>query len=288
MAEDLLYSVRMKASKGDPHELGGIHVSGAENLVYADKIQEVTNSMIVRAMTHVNGSPDFININIELVSRDINKIKKTSALPLTTINLRNQDESRKFLLNMLNFAGINTKIAEKAISILSNGAAPDGKNMHGAIIMNIITGERYEPDKYHGVRVYKTDMTEDARNEFKKKLMILDLDQYSVRIEESLVSATKVIRTKGTVAEFCWPDESVYTLGYLASEKLGYVRVPNIKPEGLEKGGRIIFVNDINIEDYIRDLEEHAMLVTRITDVNPMITPEEYYFHLNSPFPTLI
>lgn len=272
-----LYCVRMRASKGGPHEAGGTHVSGAERIIHADKILEVANLMIVRAMTHENGPPDFVNINIELLSKSIDTIKTTSALPVTTVNIENQEDARDFLLKLLELIGVSAEAANKARVLLTKGTAPDGGNMRGAVIMDAITGERLEPDQYRGVRVSRMDMTEEAEEEFKEKLREQKLDRNSVRIREALVLATKVVRTKGTIAELSWSDDTGYTTGYVASEKLGYIRIPHIKSKGSEKGGRIFFVEDINVEEYIKELEEQPMLVTRITEVNPTVNRDEYF-----------
>lgn len=271
-----LYCVRMRASKGGPHESGGTHVSGAERIIHADKILEVANLMIVRAMTHENGPPDFVNINIELLSESINTIKKTSALPVTTVNIENQKDARDFLLKLLELIGVSAEAANKATPLLTKGTAPDGGNMRGAVIMDVITGERLEPDQYRGVRMSRMDMTEEAEEEFDEKLREQNLDHNNVRIREALVLATKVVRTKGTIAELSWSDDPGYTTGYVASEKLGYIRIPHIKPKGSEKGGRIFFVEDINAEEYTKELEEQPMLVTRITEVNPTVNRDEY------------
>ena len=276
MDEYSLYCVRMRASKGSPHELGGTHVSGAERIIRADKILEVANLMMVRAMTHENGPPGFVNINIELLSKSIGTIKKTSALPVTTVNIENQEDARDFLLKLLELIGVSAEAANKATPLLTKGTAPDGGNMRGAVIMDVITGERLEPDQYRGVRVSRMDMVEEAEEEFNEKLREQNLDHNNVRIREALVLATKVVRAKGTVAELSWSDDPGYTTGYVASEKLGYVRIPHIKPKGSEKGGRIFFVENINVEEYIKELEEQPMLVTRITEVNPTVNRDEY------------
>ena len=276
MDKYLLYCVRMRASKGGPHESGGTHVSGAERIIRADKILEVANLMIVRAMTHESGPPDFVNINIELLSKSIDTIKKTSALPVTTVNIENQEDARDFLLKLLELIGVSTEAANKAMPLLTKGTAPDGGNMRAAVIMDVITGERLEPDKYRGVRVSRMDMTEEAEEEFKEKLRKQNLDHNNMRIREALVLATKVVRTKGTIAELSWSDDPGYITGYVASEKLGYIRIPHIKPKGSEKGGRIFFVEDINAEEYIKELEEQPMLVTKITEVNPTVNRDEY------------
>lgn len=276
MDEYLLYCVRMRASKGGPHEAGGTHVSGAERIIRADKILKVANLMIVRAMSHENGPPDFVNINIELLSDDINTIEKTSALPVTTVNIENQEETRDFLLKLLELIDVSAEAANKAMPLLTKGTAPDGGNMRGAVIMDVITGERLEPDQYRGVRVSRMDMTEEAEEEFNEKLREQNLIRNSVRIREALILATKVVRTKGTVAELSWSDDPGYTTGYVASEKLGYIRIPHIKPKGSEKGGRIFFVEDINVEEYLKELEEQPMLVAEITEVNPTVNRDEY------------
>lgn len=277
MSKELLYSISMKASKEAPHEFGVTHVSGAENLVQENKIYKVINSMIVRAMTHENGIPDFININIEKISNNINQIKTISSLPLITVGSNSHEESKVFCFKLLEYTGIKPDIAEKGLSLLTSGASPERKNMHGAIIMNASTGERYEPDNYKGVRVSKVDMTEEAKNELMFNLRMQNLGQYSRRIGESLVSASKVVSITGTIADLCLPDEPNYSLGYIASEKLGYIRIPHMKTNGLGRGGRVIFVKNININEYINELKEQPVLINRIIKMNFIINQEEYF-----------
>jgi len=80
------------------------------------------------------------------------------------------------------------------------------------------------------------------------------------------VLASKVASVKGTIAELCWSDDPFYTTGYVASKKLGYVRIPHLKKEGDYHGGRVFFVdfvNTVEINDYIEEIEKTPVLVTK-------------------------
>ena len=86
--------------------------------------------------------------------------------------------------------------------------------------------------------------------------------------------ASKVASVKGTIAELCWSDDPFYTTGYVASKKLGYVRIPHLKYEGDYRGGRVFFVYNVNIIDYIEEIEKTPVLITKfdglreISDLN--------------------
>ncbi len=60
MAE--LYSVRMRAARGGPHEKGGHHISGAERIVKLEEVGAMVQSLADRALHHSKGTADFINI----------------------------------------------------------------------------------------------------------------------------------------------------------------------------------------------------------------------------------
>ena len=48
MAE--LYSVRMRAAQGGPHEKGGHHISGAERIVKLEEVGAIAQSLADRAL----------------------------------------------------------------------------------------------------------------------------------------------------------------------------------------------------------------------------------------------
>ena len=66
----MMYSIKMRCSKGGPHEEGGKHISGAERILREDEIEEELINVYRRAITHERGKPDFINLKIEKIDED--------------------------------------------------------------------------------------------------------------------------------------------------------------------------------------------------------------------------
>ena len=64
---DELYSVRMRAAQGGPHENGGHHISGAERMVPLNQVGFIAQSLVERALHHSKGTADFINITVDLI-----------------------------------------------------------------------------------------------------------------------------------------------------------------------------------------------------------------------------
>ena len=50
-----LYSVRMRAAQGGPHENGGHHISGAERIVKLEDVGTIAQSLAERALHHSKG-----------------------------------------------------------------------------------------------------------------------------------------------------------------------------------------------------------------------------------------
>lgn len=258
-----MYNVRMRASKEQ------MHISGAENLVDEDYIKKAAQSMIERAFSHDRGKPDFINITIDEITIPIKKMK---SLPIKLLTADSVEDGKKKAMKVLSRIGIPCPCIEKAFSLLENGPSR-GENMRGAIIMDMKC-QRLEPDKYRGIRASHMDITADASHELAQALSRKGLIRYFTRIKEALVLATKVARAKGSVAELCWSDDPFYNTGYVASKRYGYVRIPHLKKEGDRYGGRIFFVNDVNISDYIEEIEKTPVMITEfdglfeISDLN--------------------
>ena len=61
----MMYSIKMRCSKGGPHEEGGKHISGAERILHEDEVEQELINVYRRAITHERGKPDFINFKIE-------------------------------------------------------------------------------------------------------------------------------------------------------------------------------------------------------------------------------
>lgn len=249
-----MYSVRMRATKYD------MHISGAERLVDEKDVKNTAQSMIERALSHDRGKPDKINISVEEIKIPI---KEITSLPINLFNVNSVEDGKKAARKVLAHIGIPDPCIEKAFTLLENGPS-DGENMRGAIVMNL-KGERLEPDKRRGIRASHMDITPGASFQLANALSAKGLTRYFTHIKEALVLASKVASVKGTIAELCWSDDPFYTTGYVASKKLGYVRIPHLKTEGDYRGGRVFFVdfvNTVEINDYIEEIEKTPVLVT--------------------------
>lgn len=238
--KSFLYAVKMRASKGDAH------LSGAERLVGREQILPVSQSLLKRALNHANGNADAVHLKIEAL--DASAVLKVSSLPVTEVSATNTDEAFAVLERLLEANGIEG--AETCLSLLKN--APP---MRGAMLVNIRTLRRCEPDPERGVRATYMDGERacfgTGKNHFR----------------EALILATKVSSAPHIVGELCISDDCNYTTGYFASKKSGYVRIPNLKRSGDPHGGRIFLYNGISEKDLaetISYLEHQAVVVTNL------------------------
>ena len=258
-----MFSVRMRAEKNKKH------ISGAENLVEKTKIQTIVSGLVDRALSHEKGEPDLINITVETLKIPI---KNITSLPLILTNVENETEGKKLARKLLLGLGIPALCVEKSISLLEKGPAI-GENMRGAIIMDM-KGNRLETDKFRGVRVSRMDITEEAANELFNALSITGLKSYFTNISEALILATKVASVKGTIAELCWSDDPSYTAGYVASQKMGYIRISHLKKKGGHLGGRVFFVDNIDHGKYIAEIEKTPVIVNKFGGIMELIRNE--------------
>ncbi|RLG23761.1 6-carboxyhexanoate--CoA ligase [Methanosarcinales archaeon] len=253
-----MFSLRMRAS------VGKRHVSGAERIVPKKDILPVVEQLSKRAAAHENGIPDTIHITIEKITDAIQHIP---ALPLTSITTKNHVQAKGLAVDALIHSGIPDTAAHHALKLLQKGPAPDGENMRGAIIMNCENKKRLEPDSFRGVRVTRMDMSPRAVEALRKELSTLKLDKRIEVIREALTLASKVANFK-TVAELCISDNPSNHIGYVASKKLGFLRIPHLKKTGSLAGGRVFFVRTgINLHKYINYLEHTPVVVDQISGV---------------------
>lgn len=242
MAE--LYSVRMRAAQGGPHEKGGHHISGAERIVKLEEVGAIAQSLADRALHHSKGTADFINITVDLIPPE--KIRYIDCLKVEEHKTSCISESHQLATELLQGPNISKAAVHKAISLL-NGL---DKSMRGAMLVDTITGERLDTGD-RGVRVSHMD----------------SFDSYALgdneHMREALVLASKVQSADGIVGELCWSDDPDYTVGYVACNGV-YHRLPNMKEFGSDIGGRVFFVrSDIDSESVIEYLERTPVLVQR-------------------------
>ena len=242
MAE--LYSVRMRAAQGGPHEKGGHHISGAERIVKLEEVGAIAQSLADRALHHSKGSADFINITVDLIPPE--KITYIDCLKVEEHKTSSISESHQLATDLLQGPHISETAVLKAISLLKSL----DKSMRGAMLVDAITGERLDTGD-RGVRVSHMD----------------SFDSHALgdneHMREALVLASKVQSADGIVGELCWSDDPDYTVGYVACNGV-YHRLSNMKEFGSDIGGRVFFVrSDIDSESVIEYLERTPVLVQR-------------------------
>lgn len=242
MAE--LYSVRMRAAQGGPHEKGGHHISGAERIVKLEEVGAIAQSLADRALHHSKGRADFINITVDLIPPE--KITYIDCLKVEEHKTSSISESHQLVTELLQGPHISEAAVLKAISLLKSL----DKSMRGAMLVDAITGERLDTGD-RGVRVSHMD----------------SFDSHALgdneHMREALVLASKVQSADGIVGELCWSDDPDYTVGYVACNGV-YHRLPNMKEFGSDIGGRVFFVrSDIDCESVVEYLEKAPVLVRR-------------------------
>lgn len=239
-----LYSVRMRAAQGGPHEKGGHHISGAERIVKLEEVGTIAQSLADRALNHSKGTADFINITVDLIPPE--KITYIDCLKVEEHKTSSISESHQLATELLQGPHISETAVLKAISLLKSL----DKSMRGAMLVDAITGERLDTGD-RGVRVSHMDSFNShalGDNE---------------HMREALVLASKVQSADGIVGELCWSDDPDYTVGYVACNGV-YHRLPNMKEFGSDIGGRVFFVrSDIDSESVIEYLERTPVLVQR-------------------------
>ena len=239
-----LYSVRMRAAQGGPHENGGHHISGAERIVKLDDVGTIAQSLAERALHHSKGTADFINITVDLIPPE--KISYIDCLKVEEHKTGSIPESHQLATELLQGTTITETAVRKAISMLKSL----DRSMRGAMLVDAISGERLDEGN-RGVRVSHMD----------------SFDSHALgdneHMREALVLASKVQSAEGVVGELCWSDDPDYTVGYVACNGV-YHRIPNMKELGSDIGGRVFFVrSDIDSESVIEYLESAPVLVQR-------------------------
>ena len=256
------YSLKMRASQqvGEGEQKHEQHISGAERIVGRNSVEAVCSAMVRRAMTHSKGDPDFINVKIEKVCEcDIQILK---ALPVTRIDVDTWQEGLEKAFGLVSKAVMDVH-KEGSLSVpkgtsenasLQNFAAnlPELLRATFAMLYDIATGARLEPDHERGVRATYMDALHSS-----------EVDGCKNHFNEAIVLATKVANAPGMVAEFCVSDDPNYVTGYVASKELGYVRIMKMKEMGDENGGRIFLFDSrkAKAEECIEYLQKKKVLV---------------------------
>jgi len=228
-----------------------IHISGAEGIYEEAEILKIVKGYAERALNHPRGRPDKIVITIEELDK---KPKNISLLPLQTIKCDSPSYAEQIITQMLFKLGISKKAIYNAFRVLRAK-----QTMRGAAIIAQKSGLRLEPDKSRGIRVSRLGIEKSVYKKISKLLSGMKINTSTVK--EALILASKVASCPDVISEICISDDPDYTTGYIASKKLGYLRIPNIKRRGDMNGGRVFFIKeDADINNIINYLEMEPVI----------------------------
>ncbi|MDK2820181.1 MAG: 6-carboxyhexanoate--CoA ligase [Clostridia bacterium] len=268
--KERLYNVKMRAAQGGSHKKGGKHISGAERIIPEGDILWSIAKLLDRSLNHSKGKADFINISLEEVRTS--EVKYISSLPITTLEVKDYLEGRKGVIQCLKLIGLSSQKAEALLNLLME--APP---LRGAMLVDIHTLKRLEPDLNRGVRATGMDWAYDLYPRLNSMLEKEGINNNHVK--EAVALASKVARAPGIIAEICWSDDPDYTAGYMASEKLGYIRFTHLKPFGVDKGGRIFCFDSTKatVEDCLNWLENQITIINEIKPYQGNFTLSDYF-----------
>ena len=245
-----IYSLKMRASK----HTGSIqeHVSGAEKILPQQELPQQMEALLSRALHHAKGKADFINLKIEAVAPE--NLKYIEALPVSTHEAATPAEGRQFMCQIMAELGLTPDKCQKILELFQ---ATYG--MRGAMLLDVDTLERLEPDQQRGIRATYMDSIApkgetkaicDGKNHF----------------QEALVLASKVLSAPNIIGELCMSDDPDYITGYIATRDKGYIRITKLKEMGCPDGGRIFLYRGpkSQVEDCIQYLQEQKVLVKNV------------------------
>ena len=256
-----LFSVRMRAS------LCGRHLAGAERIVPLSEVRQVVSDLVLRGIADAGNVADDVYCQAERI--DHVALCHAKLPDVSTWQVNDYLEGRAVAAELLSRAGINRDLACRAVQLLAGGAGPGETVMRGAVIMDAVTGERFEGDPGRGVRVSRMDVAMGCRRDFEDRLHQVGLGQR--RVLEALVLAGKVLSAPGIVAELCWSDDPEYLTGYVADPAYGYQRISSLKSLGDLRGGRIFFVRSgaCSISELTDYLERKPILFDSLGEIRP-------------------
>jgi 6-carboxyhexanoate--CoA ligase len=239
-----LFSVKMRSSAA------GEHLSGAETIVPEGRVEETVLAFLRRARNHPRGAPDFVNLKVEEVKEE------PIRAPLLPV-FHTTKPPEEVLRELFPLAGIPVELGFRVYDLLLSGPAPGGRVMRGAMLVEVPTGKRLEPDRERGVRASFLGLEEETEERLKLEAGEL----YTENLKEALLLTTKINYFDGVIGELCVSDDPDYTTGYFSIAGRGYFRLFGVKPRGHPKGGRAIFVREgVNLEKLIDFLERKPFI----------------------------
>nr|WP_320131420.1 6-carboxyhexanoate--CoA ligase [uncultured Holophaga sp.] len=229
--------MKMRAAEEDRH------VSGAERILTREELEPTVSALVRRALTHTKGDPDRIHLKIERLRES--DLLRLPPLPVRTVEVATPEEGHRVLRTLLDAEGL-----ARAPEILAR--FPESYGMRGAMLLDVQSLRRLEPDPARGVRATYMDYAGGG-----------SLSEGKQHFREALALATKVAAAPGIVGELCISDDPDYVTGYFASPRQGYIRITRLKEPGDANGGRLFLFDGKQAEvgDCIRFLQERPVLL---------------------------
>ena len=250
----------MRASSGTKH------ISGAEGIYDEHMIESILKDYILRALGHERGIPQKVILTVEPLYRQVLYIP---TLPVYTVNTKSISEAWDFIEKTLLKTGISKNAFQVAYSIVHSD-----DTMRGASLVHAKSARRLEPDSKRGIRARLLGITDQAKQTLTREIYKHGLNQRVV--SEALILASKVQNAPDILAELCVSDNPSYCTGYVSIRGFGYIRIPNIKVLGSQKGGRVFFLKDGSAIDKTIDfLENTPTVVNEISAFHGIINADE-------------
>ena len=154
--------MKMRVSRTDGEMT--FHVSGAEKILSEPELVVNARALIERALHHAKGDADYIQLKIEKATPE--SIEYIDAVPVHTIEVNDVAQGHEAILSLLMKLG------------LKNGADIMKKfhetyAMRGAMLLDVDSLERLEPDHARGIRATYMDSehsplrpVDDGKNHF--------------------------------------------------------------------------------------------------------------------------
>lgn len=243
-----MYSLKMRASRTVAQRTE--HVSGAEKILHESELEEQLQSLLQRALHHAKGKADFVNLKVEKIAPDA--LEYIAALPVSTLEPATAEDGQQMILDCLAEMGITN--GRQIMEMFK-----DTYGMRGAMLLDVDTLERFEPDHARGIRATYMDAEHSLGR---------SVSDCKDHFTEAVVLASKVLHAPHIVAEICVSDDPDYVVGYVATHEKGYVRITKLKEMGCPDGGRIFLYRGPreDVPECIRYLQEQRVLVCHVPD----------------------
>ncbi len=243
-----IYSLKMRASRHTKNSTE--HVSGAEKILTEKELPQQLEALLQRALHHAKGKADFVNLKVESIKPD--ELKYIGALPVSTYQANSPAEGRQIISDTLAQLGLEPEKCSKILELFR-----ETYGMRGAMLLDVDTLERLEPNFERGIRA--TYMDADNSQD-------LAANGCKNHFQEALVLASKVLSAPHIIGEICMSDDPDYVTGYVATQAGGYMRISQLKEMGCPDGGRIFLYRGPkkDVAECIRYLQEQRVLVRNV------------------------